>query len=137
MFNATAAGMACLLALGLHVRAIGLEPRAPEDLYIVVLRGPAAERSSLRARQDVLVTDFGARKAYSYSHALNGFAAPLTASQRRALRADPAVVGVFKNEMLRLDTVSTPRFLGLPAANGPWAQAGGAPRRLARPLRDR
>jgi subtilisin family serine protease len=129
MFNASAACMASMLALGLHAGiAIGLEPRAPEDLYIVVLRAAPAERSSMRAKQQALVNDVGARKAYSYTHALNGFAAPLTASQRRALRADPAVMGVFENEVLRLDTVSTPRFLALPAVNGPWAQAGGGPR---------
>jgi subtilisin family serine protease len=128
MFHVPTAGRACMLALGLYAHAaIGLQPPASEGLYIVVLREPPAERSSVRAKQATLVAGVGARKAYDYTHALNGFAAPLTASQLRALRADPAVKGVYKNEVLRLDTVSTPRFLELSAANGPWAQAGGAP----------
>src|SRR5262249_434962 len=64
-------------------------------------------------------------KLYSYSHALNGFAAELTKAQAEKLRLDPNVLSIARNEILKLDTLTTPAFLGLTGANGAWDQVGG------------
>ncbi len=67
----------------------------------------------------------GGRKAYSYGYVFNGFAAALTPSQAEAMRTQSEVISVVENEMLALETASTPSFLGLDAPGGLWGQLGG------------
>jgi len=120
-------------------------PTEAKNVYVVVLRDlPAAARAAkgqrmsrlapqvaqraeqLTARHDAMLSAIGgARKIYSYSHALNGFAAELNKAQVDKLRADPNVVSVARNEIRKLATITTPAFLGLTAANGAWDQLGG------------
>ena len=57
-----------------------------------------------------------------YSTVYNGFAARLTAAEVQALRASPLVVEVFADEARKVDTLSTPAFLGLTAPGGIWSQ---------------
>ena len=67
----------------------------------------------------------GGAKLYDYVHSVNGFAAELTAAQADKLAGMGSVLSVEKNEMLSLDTSSTPDFLGLtkPANEGGlWAK---------------
>jgi hypothetical protein len=52
-------------------------------------------------------------KIYSYSYALNGFAAVLSAAQAEALRARDDVVRVWQDEIRQPTTDSTPDYLGL------------------------
>jgi hypothetical protein len=61
----------------------------------------------------------------SYDVVLNGFAALLTESEVLALKANPAVADVQADSVRQLDTISTPRFLGLSAAGGLWSQFAG------------
>lgn len=53
------------------------------------------------------------RKIYSYRHALNGFAARLTADQARALKDHPGVQNVWPDRLMEIDTNNSSEFLGL------------------------
>jgi hypothetical protein len=64
----------------------------------------------------------------SYDVVLNGFTALLTDAEVLALKNNPSVADVQADAVRRMDTVSTPRFLGLTAIGGLWSQfAGGSP----------
>ena len=69
----------------------------------------------LVSQHDELLSSVGAsgQKVYSYSHAFNGFAARLTASQAAKLAGDSKVVKIIEDRAMALDTESTPEFLGL------------------------
>jgi subtilisin family serine protease len=70
----------------------------------------------------------GAPIVARYSTVYNGFAARLTAAEVQALRTSPLVVEVFADQARKLETVSTPAFLGLSTAGGVWSQsAAGLP----------
>jgi len=57
-----------------------------------------------------------------YSTVANGFAAMLTPGEVLTLLANPQVVTVQPDEARKLETVSTPSFLGLTAPGGLWSQ---------------
>jgi subtilisin family serine protease len=79
----------------------------------------------LQSRHDAMLAAVGsARKAYSYSYAFNGFAAELSDAQVAKLAAMPGVLAVGRDELRKLDTSSTPGFLGLAGPDGVWAAAG-------------
>jgi len=71
----------------------------------------------------------GAEKLYDYQTVYHGFAANLTDGQAAALRSAAGVVAVVPNEMHSMETVQTPRFLGLAGADGAWQRRFGDPRR--------
>src|SRR5436190_3766784 len=60
-----------------------------------------------------------------YNVAFNGVAVRLTSSEAARLSHTPGVAQVFKNEIVTVDTISTPRFLGLDGPSGTWAQQFG------------
>ena len=64
----------------------------------------------------------GAPIVARYSTVYNGFAARLTAADVQALKSSPLVVDVFADEARKLETISTPAFLGLSAPGGLWSQ---------------
>ena len=69
------------------------------------------------------------RTARSYGVTFNGFSARLTKLEADRLARAPGVVKVWPNEILKVDTVSTPHFLGLDGPSGVWQrQFGGASR---------
>ncbi|HRD94799.1 MAG TPA: S8 family serine peptidase [Rubrivivax sp.] len=68
---------------------------------------------------------------YQYGIALNGFAARLTASEVNQLRADPSVLAITPDVMRKMDTVSTPRFLGIDQPGGAWSRQDA----LGRPIK--
>ncbi len=53
------------------------------------------------------------KKIYSYKHALNGFAAQLTEQEAERLRKDKAVMQVWEDQAVTVDTNDSPAFLGL------------------------
>ena len=80
----------------------------------------------LKAKHDAALAKVGnGQKLYSYGFSFNGFAAKLTPEQAAALAKEAGVVAVNEDEALKLDTSSTPAFLGLTAPNGLWNQLGG------------
>jgi subtilisin family serine protease len=74
---------------------------------------------------DVLARAGGGRKLYDYHYSFNGFAAELSASQAAALQSISGTVVISKDELVSIDTSSTPRFLGLSDPGGLWDQLGG------------
>jgi len=61
-------------------------------------------------------------KIYSYRFATNGFAAKLTASQVEQLKNNSNVLVVFKDELMQLQTDTSPNFLGLTERGQAWAR---------------
>src|SRR5688572_900664 len=83
-------------------------------------------KAHLDARHnDAVARVGGARKLYDYGFTFNGFAAELTEQQAGALAAVPGVISVTKDELVDMDTSTTPAFLGLNASGGLWEQLGG------------
>ncbi len=76
----------------------------------------------LAARQDSMLNGVGGgKKLYNYGYVFNGFAAELTEAQAQKLAQTPGVLAVSKDEIRKLDTSSTPAFLGLSGSSGFWA----------------
>lgn len=82
--------------------------------------------SYLDSRHDqVLLAAGGGRKVYDYRYSFNGFAAELSEEQAARLATQRGVLSVSRDEVLTLDTASTPGFLGLDAPDGLWEKLGG------------
>ncbi|MCX6058577.1 MAG: S8 family serine peptidase [Chloroflexi bacterium] len=71
------------------------------------------------------VSQAGGDKLYDYSYTYNGFAADMTLEQANKLIKVEGVLRVTPDTLLKLDTSSTPTFLGLDAKKGLWKQLGG------------
>jgi subtilisin family serine protease len=67
----------------------------------------------------------GGDKVYDFDYTYNGFAASLTDEQAAMLQKQSGVVNVVKNDMVSVDTATTPSFLGLTDSGGLWDQLGG------------
>lgn len=74
----------------------------------------------LEERQNQMIHRAGGSKVYSYRYAFNGFAARMTDANAEALRADPGVVNVWKDEIRRMQTDSSPSYIGLTSRGGAW-----------------
>jgi hypothetical protein len=78
-----------------------------------------------RQQSDVAATVSRAPVLATYHAVFNGFSARLTPAEVASLRANNRVANVFVDEARQMDTVSTPRFLGLTAPGGLWSQTAG------------
>ncbi|WP_052500467.1 S8 family peptidase [Arthrobacter sp. SPG23] len=76
-----------------------------------------SQQSRLAAAEGVAIED-------SYTLAVNGFSAELTAQQANALTKDGSVLAVVKDAQYKIDYSST-EFLGLPGPGGVWAEQFG------------
>src|SRR6266540_868414 len=88
----------------------------------------AAYRDYLKARRAEVLRRAGvdAKKAVvSYDTVFNGFAAKLTSAEVAKLRHTKGIVNVWKNQIIKVDTVTTPRFLGLDGPGGVWQRQFG------------
>lgn len=76
--------------------------------------------SYLETQHDRVLASVNAadRKVYSYYHALNGFAARLTAGEAESLRKHALVDSVIRDYAVDIDTNDTSEFLGLLDTNG-------------------
>ena len=109
-----------LFALLLSAALLGSgQAQGVERTYIVQMESPVAQstmarrslhESSLRAvtSRDTMI--------YSYSSAMNGYAARLTDAQARELMAQLGVKSVSRQKIYQLHTTHTPEFLGLDKA---------------------
>jgi subtilisin family serine protease len=80
----------------------------------------------LKARHDATLSKVSkGAKLYSYAFTFNGFAAKMTAAEAAAMEKQDGVLSVEADEALKVDTSSTPQFLGLTDPNGLWNQLGG------------
>ena len=79
----------------------------------------------LKTTHDQALSKVGASKVYDYFFTFNGVAAELTEAQVAALKKQDAVTAVFENEIVSVDTSSTPAFLGLDDKKGIWRELGG------------
>jgi subtilisin family serine protease len=62
------------------------------------------------------------RVIHRYSITFNGYSALMTASQAKSLMSTAGVKSVSPSEIRKLDTTSTPDFLGLTGPNGLWSR---------------
>ena len=86
----------------------------------------ARYRGYLEAKQDTVLARIGAgAPIYRYTTALNGFAADLSGRQVLKLRSMPDVVTVQRDQIRKLQTTDSPKFLGLSGRKGVWARTGG------------
>ncbi len=80
----------------------------------------------LNAKHDQALSSIGGgQKVHSYQYSFNGFSAKLSHGQAKKLQSVDGVVAVRADEMLILDTATTPDFLGLTAPGSLWDQLGG------------
>jgi hypothetical protein len=80
----------------------------------------------LKAQHDATLSKVSkGAKLYSYAFTFNGFAAKMTPAEAAAMEKQAGVVSVEADEALKVDTSSTPGFLGLTAPGGLWDQLGG------------
>jgi subtilisin family serine protease len=79
----------------------------------------------LRSTQRDVAGKVGASVEHSFVIASDGFTADLTVAQATELAADPRVLLVYEDELVRGDTWNTPDFLGMTGKNGAWTKNGG------------
>lgn len=105
----------------------GMAPTKPDAGRQLRSTAAPVERYSgyLAERQRRVATSVGASVDYSYTLALNGFAADLTAAQAAKLAANRDVASVAPDELLKITAQSGVQFLGLDGANGVWSKVGG------------
>lgn len=79
----------------------------------------------LTEQQRDVAASVGATIDYSYTLALNGFAAHLTAKQAVQLSQNKDVVGIAPDELRHVTAVPSTTFLGLDGPSGVWESLGG------------
>ncbi len=104
-----------------------LDSQARLDVGSAAARQQGAQLA--QDRKQILATVPGAKKIYDYQYTFNGFAARMTPAQAAKLERTPGVAAVWKDELRKLDTVSTPKFLGLSGPGGTWEKQFGDPAR--------
>lgn len=75
----------------------------------------------LQSRQNKVAAEKGVSISESYTLAVNGFSADLSAGQAKALAKDGNVLAVVRDSLYKVDYSSTD-FLGLPGGSGAWAE---------------
>ncbi len=106
----------------------GFAPTIPDDGARLDphSRASASYSDYLNGKQKEVAASVDATIDYSYTLALNGFAAELTAAQAAKLSAEKDVVAISPDELKHLTATSSTEFLGLSGDDGVWATTGGA-----------
>ncbi|MCU1557595.1 MAG: serine protease [Microbacteriaceae bacterium] len=105
----------------------GFAPTKPDNGKQLNARGRAQQSYGdyLAGKQKDVAAKAGVTVDQSYTLALNGFSATLTAKQAAALSADKAVASLAPDELKHVAATPSTSFLGLDGANGVWAKTGG------------
>lgn len=85
-------------------------PTAVKDSYIVTLKKGAGLKAASSAGKD-LVEEYGGAVKRTFTSALNGYSARLSATEAKRLAADPAVASVEADQVFTVDATQT---------NAPW-----------------
>ncbi|MGH3736320.1 MAG: S8 family peptidase [Micromonosporaceae bacterium] len=96
------------------------KPEAGEKVDLRSSEARAYRGHLAKQRKSALAAVPGAKKVYDYDVAFHGFAAKMTSVEAAKLAKTEGVVSVSKNEVLQLDTLTTPDFLGLTGRKGVW-----------------
>jgi subtilisin family serine protease len=108
----------------------GLAATKPVAGGKVDVQSPQAKayRAHLKAQREKALKSAGIaaqQKTDELDVVFNGFAAKLTGGQAAKLARTPGVLNVVKDEIRKLDTISTPSFLGLEGSTGVWQKQFG------------
>ena len=76
----------------------------------------------LGKKQSKVVHSVGAKQVYSYRYAINGFAARMTSADAERLRKNPEVMNVWKDEIRKLQTDSSPTYIGVTESGQAWSK---------------
>ncbi|TDW75234.1 S8 family serine peptidase [Kribbella pratensis] len=79
----------------------------------------------LAGERDQLLKTTNVKKLYDYNYTYAGFSAEMSYDDAVKLAKSSGVKSVEPSELEHVDTVDTPRFLGLSGKGGAWQQAGG------------
>ncbi|MPY60312.1 S8 family peptidase [Streptomyces spongiae] len=86
-------------------------PTAIKGSYIVTLKKGATGLKASSSQGKSLVKTYGGTVKKTFSHALNGYSANLSATEAKRLAADPAVASVEQNQTVTVDATQS---------NAPW-----------------
>jgi hypothetical protein len=112
-------------AYGGGIRGFAATRPAAGDKFDAKAPAVVSYRGYLQSRQDAVLGKVGtAKKGHSYAYTFNGFSAQLTEAQANKLAALPEVLAITEDEVNKLDTASTPAFLGLTGRDGFWRENG-------------
>ncbi|WP_423465014.1 S8 family peptidase [Promicromonospora sp. MS192] len=79
-----------------------------EDSYIVVLKDSDVSESQVRSTASSLVQEYGGQVRHSYTNAVRGFSASMSAAQAERLEADPSVAYVEQNRVMTATDTQSP-----------------------------
>nr|MBA3489841.1 S8 family serine peptidase [Longispora sp. (in: high G+C Gram-positive bacteria)] len=99
------------------------EVRLDIDTSEAQVRGKQLARDRKKATKLVP----GVEKLYDYNLTFNGFAARMSSRQAEFLATRPGIHAVVKDQILKVNTISTPAALGLTGDDGMWTHRFGSP----------
>lgn len=79
-----------------------------EDSYIVVLKDSGVSKGQVRTAASGLVQEYGGEVQRSYTNAVRGFSASMSAAQAERLEADPSVAYVEQNRVMTATDTQSP-----------------------------
>lgn len=79
-----------------------------EDSYIVVLKDSGVGKNQVRAAASSLVQEYGGEVRHSYTNAVRGFSASMSAAQAARLADDPSVAYVEQNRVMTATDTQSP-----------------------------
>lgn len=105
----------------------GFAPTKPKEGKQLNAENRSVENYSdyLTGQQKDIAATVGAKIDYSYTLALNGFSANLSADQAMKLSMNKDVAALAPDELRHLAAVPSTSFLGLDGPDGVWAHLGG------------
>lgn len=79
-----------------------------EDSYIVVLKDSDVTKKQVRSTASSLVQEYGGEVRHSYTNAVRGFSASMSAADAKQLEADPSVAYVEQNRVMTATDTQSP-----------------------------